>query len=88
MTSTLAARETQNDRHLELATLLVVSDEVVFVEQHGGCVDEVLSVTLQQAVVLQLVVGDPVQRARPQHPDVQVRVSCNEARILCGWRSE
>ena len=62
--------------YLEIATFLVVSDEVVFVEKRSRGVDEVFSVMFQQSVVSQLVVRNAIKSWRPKHSYVQVRVSC------------
>ena len=49
------------ENYLEIATFLVVSNKVVFVEKRSRSVYEIFSVVFQQSVVSQLVVRNAVQ---------------------------
>ena len=61
--------------HLEIAGFLVVADEIVLVENGRGCVNEIAAVVLKVLIIGQLVVGNAVQRWRPKHTNIQIRVT-------------
>ena len=61
--------------HLEIAGFLVVADEIVLVENGRGRVNEIAAVVLKVRIIGQLVVGNAVQRRRPKHTNIQIRVT-------------
>ena len=66
---------------LEVSSLLVISDEVVFIEDGGSRVDEVRSESLQVSVAFHQFVFDAVQSRSFQHPQVQIGVACTVRNI-------
>jgi len=61
--------------YLEVAGLLVITDQIVLVKYGCRGVDQVTAIALQIFVFRELVVGHAVQRWRPQHSYVEIRVT-------------
>mmetsp|Transcript_97493 Transcript_97493/g.173621 ORF Transcript_97493/g.173621 Transcript_97493/m.173621 type:complete len:371 (+) Transcript_97493:1300-2412(+) len=66
---------TAKGSHLDLASSLIILDEVVLVQHHERSVDQVHTSLLQESVFLSLIGGDAVEAWRAHHANVKVGVS-------------